>query len=111
MRTEPVAAQTGKRPMLRMNRVVFGLLAVSVGGIWLVDELGVDVPWRVVPPAALLLVGIALLVTLVVGEGRTSLIWLGLIGLGQALVRAMTASLTCTKSSPNLTTNSHKERS
>ena len=63
--------------MLRMNRVVFGLLAVSVGGLWLVDELGVDVPWRVVPPAALLLVGIALLVTIVVGEGRTSLIWLG----------------------------------
>ena len=76
-RTEPVAAQTGKRPMLRMNRVVFGLLAVSVGVLWLVDELGVDVPWRVVPPAALLLVGIALLVTIVVGEGRTSLIWLG----------------------------------
>ena len=36
-----------------------------------------DVPWRVVPPAGLLGVGIALLVTLVVGEGRTTLIWLG----------------------------------
>ena len=33
------------------------------------------------------------------------------IALGQALVRAMPASLTRTKSSPNLTTNSHKERS
>ena len=33
--------------------------------------------WRVVPPAALFVVGIALLVTIVVGEGRTTLIWLG----------------------------------
>ena len=76
-RTEPVAGLSGKRPVLRMNRVVLGLLALSVGVLWLVDEIGVDVPWRVVPPAALLVVGIALLVTLVVGEGRTTLIWLG----------------------------------
>ena len=76
-RTEPVAALSGKRPVLRMNRVVLGFLAVSVGILWLVDEIGVDVPWRVVPPAALLIVGIALLVTIVAGEGRRTLIWLG----------------------------------
>ena len=76
-RTEPVAGLSAKRPVLRMNRVVLGLLALSVGVLWLVDEIGVDVPWRVVPPAALLVVGIALLVTIVVGEGRTALIWLG----------------------------------
>ena len=77
MRTEPVSGLSGKRPVLRMNRVVLGLLALSVGVLWLVDEIGVDVPWRVVPPAALLLVGIALLVTIAIGEGRTTLIWLG----------------------------------
>jgi hypothetical protein len=75
--TEPLAPVSGSRPVLRMNRVVLGLLAVSVGVLWLLDEAGADVPWRIVPPAALLGVGIALLVTLVVGEGRTTLIWLG----------------------------------
>ena len=68
-RTEPVAALSGKRPVLRINRVVFGFLAVSVGILWLIDEIGVDVPWRVVPPAALLVVGFALLVTIVAGRG------------------------------------------
>ena len=76
-RTEPVTGLSGKRPVLRMNRVVIGLLAVSVGVLWLIDEMGVDVRWRVVPPAALFVVGIALLVTIVVGEGRTTLIWFG----------------------------------
>ena len=76
-RTEPVTGLSGKRPVLRLNRVVLGLLAVSVGVLWLIDEMGVDVRWRVVPPAALFVVGIALLVTIVVGEGRTTLIWLG----------------------------------
>jgi hypothetical protein len=76
-RTEPVSGLSGKRPVLRMDRVVLGLLAVSVGVLWLIDEVGVDVRWRIVPPAALLLVGIALLVTLVFGEGQTTLVWLG----------------------------------
>ena len=53
-RTEPVAGLSGKRHVLRMNRVVLGFLAVSVGVLWLVDEIGVDVPWRVVTPAALM---------------------------------------------------------
>ena len=75
--TEPLARVSGGRPALRMNRVVLGLIAVSVGVLWLLDEVGVDFPWRIVPPAALLGVGIALLVTLVVGEGGTPLIWLG----------------------------------
>ena len=75
--TEPVTRPSGERPVLRMNRVVLGLLAVSVGVLWLIDEMGVDVRWRVVPPAALFVVGAALLVTIVVGEGRTTLIWLG----------------------------------
>jgi hypothetical protein len=76
-RTESVSGLSGKRPVLRMDRVVLGLLAVSVGVLWLIDEVGVDVRWRIVPPAALLLVGIALLVTLVFGEGQTTLVWLG----------------------------------
>lgn len=75
--TEPVTRPRGERPVLRMNRVVLGLLAVSVGVLWLIDEMGVDVRWRVVPPAALFVVGAALLVTIVVGEGRITLIWLG----------------------------------
>jgi hypothetical protein len=77
IRSEPVAGPRNVRPVLRMDRLVLGLLVVSIGALWLVDEMGADVPWRVVPPAALIVVGIALLVTLAVGGGRTTLIWLG----------------------------------
>jgi hypothetical protein len=46
------------------GKVVVGVLLVLVGLAWLIDSVGlVRVPWQTVLPAALLVVGIALLVT------------------------------------------------
>lgn len=45
----------------RMGRIVTGVLLVAIGGMWLVEAYtDVDVSWEVILPAALILVGLAL---------------------------------------------------
>jgi hypothetical protein len=61
-----------------MDRVVIGALIAAVGVGWVLDEAGVSVPWRMFPSAALILIGFALLVTLLAGRGRGALIGLGI---------------------------------
>jgi hypothetical protein len=55
------------------------IAACGIG--WMVDESGVSVPWRTFPAAALMLIGAALLVTLLGGRGRRVLIPLGALTL------------------------------
>ncbi len=70
----------------RMDRIVIGLLIGAVGVGWLLDEAGVSVPWRIFPAAALILIGTALLATLLGGRGRGALVGLGIISTVFAVV-------------------------
>jgi hypothetical protein len=63
------------------GRVVFGLLVVAVGVASLLDGLGWSVPWRLAPAIALIVIGLALLVSLAGGTGRADLVVLGVIAL------------------------------
>lgn len=74
----PDARQSRSYGGVRIDRVVVGVLIGTVGVGWLLDEAGVSVPWHLLPAAALILIGIALLVTLLTGHGRGALIGLGI---------------------------------
>lgn len=65
------------RPPVGWHRVAAGVLLAAVGGCWLADVLGASVPWRMLPAAALVVVGLALLATLAGGRGRSQLVALG----------------------------------
>ena len=80
----PVAQQrepgeTTSREPVRVDRIVVGLLLAAVGTGWLLDVLGVSVPWHLFPAAALVLVGLALVGTIAGGRGRGALIALGAV--------------------------------
>ena len=62
-----------------MDRIVIGLLIGAIGVAWLLDQAGVSVPWRMFPAAALILIGLALMATLLGGRGRGALVGLGII--------------------------------
>ena len=49
-----------RRPGLRIDRIVLGLLLVAAGVGWLLSRLEVAVPWRLGAPVALTLVGVTL---------------------------------------------------
>lgn len=64
----------------RMDRIVIGLLLSAVGVAWMLDLMGISVPWRVFPAGGAILIGLALLATLVGhARGRGVLIALGLV--------------------------------
>jgi hypothetical protein len=65
----------------RLDRIVVGLLLGAVGVGWLLDQAGVSVAWRMFPAVALILIGFALIGTLLGGRGRGALIVLGVIAL------------------------------
>lgn len=73
--TEPPRSSSGPR----VDRIVVGLLIGAIGVGWLLDQAGVSVPWRMLPAAALVLIGFALIATLLGGRGRGALVGLGLI--------------------------------
>lgn len=78
---------TGTRPAppahrpsaLHWDRMVLGLLVAALGVGWLLDGLGVAVPWRLAPAAAVAVVGLALLLSLAGGRGRGGLVSLGIV--------------------------------
>lgn len=75
----PAATWTQVSSGPRLDRIVIGVLLGAVGVAWLLDQAGVPVAWRAFPAAALILIGIALLGTLLGGRGRGVLIALGLV--------------------------------
>lgn len=70
---------------VRLDTVVVGLLLVAAGVGWLLDRVGMSVPWRMFPAAALVLVGLALLAS--IAGGRRG----GLVALGAVLLVVATA--------------------
>lgn len=87
------APTTGTRPTRpvprpggpRWDRMVVGLLLAAGGVGWLLDGLGVAVPWRFAPAAAVVVVGLALLLSLAGGRGRGGLVPLGIVLLAVAV--------------------------
>jgi hypothetical protein len=70
----------------RVDRIVIGLVIGAIGIGWLLDQTGVSVPWRMFPAAALILIGLALIATLLGGRGRGGLVALGIISTVLAVV-------------------------
>lgn len=61
--TVPRAPEPPPAPGLPTGRLVLGALLVVLGVLWLLDAIGVGVGWQVMLPAALTVVGVALLAT------------------------------------------------
>jgi hypothetical protein len=68
---------------------VVGLLLIALGAGWLLDAIGVSVPWRLFPAAGLVVVGSALVMA---RRFRGGLIGLGVVLALAALPSAMTAT-------------------
>jgi len=73
------AEQAGAGGGVRVDRIVIGLLLSGVGVAWLLDLAGESVPWRMFPAGATVLIGVALLATLIGGRGRGALIAMGIV--------------------------------
>jgi hypothetical protein len=77
---QPPAPPWTRRPRgPRESRIVLGLIVLVIGVAWLLGSLGVSVQWRVILPAALIAVGLALVAGL--GRGRHG----GLVTIGVIL--------------------------
>ena len=61
------------------GRLVLGLVLVLFGVGWLLEALGVDVPWDIVLPAVLIGIGIMLVSTARSGAGQVGLIVAGIV--------------------------------
>jgi hypothetical protein len=63
----------------RVDRIVIGLLIGAIGVAWLLDQAGVSVSWQLFPAAALIIIGLGLIATLLGGRGRGALVALGIL--------------------------------
>ncbi len=84
----PTATGTPNRSSseLRVDQIVTGVLIGAVGIGWLLDQSGGSMPWRMFPAAAMIIIGLALIATLLGGRGRAGLVGLGLISLVLAVI-------------------------
>jgi hypothetical protein len=79
-------------PFLRRagaERIVLGLLLAAAGTAWLLDEIGVSVPWALAPAAGVVVIGVALILTARSPGGHAPLVVWGGILLAVALVVAV----------------------
>jgi hypothetical protein len=72
-------------PGMRWDRVVLGLLIAGGGVASLLSGTGTDVPWNLLPAAALVLVGVVLLLSLAGGTGRGGVAFIGIVLLAVAV--------------------------
>jgi hypothetical protein len=66
-------------PSRRAGRFAFGLVLLAIGIGWLLGALGVDVPWDLVLPGALIAIGGMLILTARSGAGQSGLITAGVV--------------------------------
>jgi hypothetical protein len=83
----PARTSALRRP--GVERIVLGLLLAAAGAAWLLDEIGVSVPWALAPAAGVVLIGIALILTARSPGGHAPLVVWGGILLAVALVVAV----------------------
>jgi Cell wall-active antibiotics response 4TMS YvqF len=78
---EPPAPPPPPEPAARSHggRIVGGILLIVLGVGWLSDLLGVEFPWDVVLPAALVAIGLALLVVAGRGGSHSALVTAGIV--------------------------------
>lgn len=76
-----LSSERSARRGVHAGRLVLGILVAAAGIGWLLDELGVLVPWHLYAASAVTLIGLALLVTLLAGRGRGLLIGMGVMAL------------------------------
>jgi hypothetical protein len=63
----------------KAGRLAFGLVLLAIGIGWLLGALGVDVPWDLVLPGALIAIGGLLIITARSGAGHGGLITTGVV--------------------------------
>lgn len=73
--SRPAPPRSGARD----GRLAFGIVILLVGVGWLLSAVGVAVPWHVLLPVALMLVGALLLLTAGAGRHHGGLIALGIV--------------------------------
>jgi predicted membrane protein len=61
----------------RVGRFVFGLALIALGIGWLLEIVGVDVPWDLVFPAALIVIGVTLIAASPRGTSQAGLLTAG----------------------------------
>ncbi|HEX6434564.1 MAG TPA: LiaF domain-containing protein [Gemmatimonadales bacterium] len=89
---------TAQRPLLRIDRIAFGIVLVAVGAGWLLGGFGVAVPWRLGAPVGLTVVGLTLVITVLAARdggaraGRSGLAWLGAALLALSVALGISAS-------------------
>jgi hypothetical protein len=83
----PAVEPTARR--VSPELIVFGLLVAAAGSAWLLDEIGVSVPWALAPAAATIVIGIALMVTARMPGSHAPLVIWGAILLATAVLVAV----------------------
>lgn len=79
MSTPPPLPPAPVEPSRRAGRLAFGLVLLAIGIGWLLGALGVDVPWDLVLPGALIAIGGMLIITARSGAGHGGLITAGVV--------------------------------
>lgn len=74
-----------ERRRTTVERLVLGILLAAVGAGWLLDEVGVSVPWALAPAVGVVVIGIALVVTAGDGGRHAPLVVWGAVLLVAAL--------------------------
>jgi hypothetical protein len=84
--TPPAAPSPARRTT--PDRIVVGLLLAAAGAAWLLDEIGVSVPWALAPAVGVVVIGVALMLTARDPGGHALLVVCGAILLATALAVA-----------------------
>ena len=87
----PIAAPDPVREP-RVGRFVFGLALIALGVGWLLEIVGIDVPWDLVLPGALIVIGVALIAASPRGTSQAGLLTAG-VALTALLVVASAANV------------------
>jgi hypothetical protein len=77
--TPPPLPPAPIEPSRRAGHLAFGLVLLAIGIGWLLGALGVDIPWDLVLPGALIAIGGMLIITARSGAGHGGLITAGVV--------------------------------
>jgi len=81
----PAAPAAPSARRFSLERIVLGVLLAAVGAAWLLDEVGLSIPWALAPAAGVVVIGVALVLGARTREGHAPLVVWGGILLALAL--------------------------